>query len=146
MTAVFLKSIMAIIATLCFGIIFNVRGRKHFYSGLGGGIAWFVFDSLKFAKLQEVACYFIASMVLSIYCEFMAKKLKSTVTVFLVPALIPIVPGGGVFYTLFYIVQKNNVAFMEKGIETFLFAGALTFGILVVSTMSDVIYKIKKLI
>ena len=58
--------------------------------------------------------------------------------------MIPLVPGGGIYYTMYYIVQDSISKAVEKGIETFIISGSIAIGILTVSTFSQIYYYIVK--
>ena len=49
----------------------------------------------------------VAAAFASIYSEAMARVEKAPATVFYIPALIPLVPGGSLFYTMSYAVVSE---------------------------------------
>ncbi len=139
-----IQSFIAILATYWFGVIFNVRGKKLLYASLGGGISWLVFVfSLEF-NIANALAYFIASIFLTIYAEIFARVLQTPVTTILVPGLIPLVPGGGIFYTMLYTVQNNTTKAILQGLDTLFAAGALAFGVVFVSSITKIIKDIKR--
>ena len=73
----------------------NIRGKNLIIASLGGGVAWFTY--LLSGRLQPsiVFSLFLASMVGSIYSEIMARIYKNPVTMFIICAIIPLVPGAG---------------------------------------------------
>ena len=109
-----LPCLYSFIGCIGYSIIFNIQGKRLIPVGLGGGISWGVY-LLCSAFLPSIASYFLAAVALSLYCEIMARVTKTPVTVFLLIALFPLVPGGGIYYT------------MEHG-------GSLALGILLVSS------------
>ena len=54
---------------------------------------------------------------------------------FLVIGVLPMVPGGGIYYTMEYGVQGNTQMFIEKFIETISVAGAIAVGVSVASAV-----------
>lgn len=87
---------------------------------------------------------FLASMVGSIYCEIMARIYKNPVTMFIICTIIPLVPGGGMYYATLEAVKGNLNVALTKGVETLFSAGAIAVGIVFVSSISTVLKKIKK--
>ena len=73
--------------------------------------------------------------VRSAYAEVMARVFKAPVTGFLTIGILPLVPGGGIYYTMEYCVSGETSQFIETGIHTFAIAGALAIGVLVVSSL-----------
>ena len=65
--------------------------------------------------------------------ELLARRMKTPVTTFLICALIPLVPGGGMYYTMLAIIQGNTMNALEIGIHTLGCAGALALGIALTS-------------
>lgn len=139
-----IQSLIALLATYWFGIIFNVKGRKLIFTSIGGGISWYIYILSLSRDVDSALSYFLASMVLTVYSEVFARVLKTPVTTILIPGLIPLVPGGGIFYTMLYTVQNNTGKALYTGLETIFAAGALAFGIVFVSSISKILKDIKR--
>jgi uncharacterized membrane protein YjjB (DUF3815 family) len=97
-------------------------------------------------KLQpsEVFSLFLAAMIVSIYSEIMARLYKSPVTIFIICGIIPLVPGGLMYFATLEAVKGNLELSMSKGIQTLFSAGAIAIGIVFVSSISTIFKKIKK--
>lgn len=133
----------AFIATFAFGIIFNIKGKNLLFSALCGAIGWFSYKlSLKFG-VSDTTSLFIAAVSLSIYSEVFARILKTPVTTFVIAALIPLVPGGGMYYTMVDAITGKVMHSLETGIKTLASAGALALGVILVSTITKTIISIK---
>ncbi|WP_444643767.1 threonine/serine exporter family protein [Caproiciproducens sp. R1] len=130
----FLPCLWAFCACVPFGAVMNLRGKTLIFASIGGGIGW-VFYLLSSPVHSDIMQYFIATIAISIYAEMMARILKMPVTGFLLVALLPMVPGGGIYYTMEYCVIGNNAMFIETGLHTMGIAGALAMGILLVSSI-----------
>lgn len=125
-----LQQILAsILVTIGFGIVFNVKGKNLIYSSIGGGISWFIYLKCEEFNLTDGPRFFIATLILALYSEIIAKKLKIPATIVLIPALIPLAPGGGIYYTMYNLIEKNYPLALEKGINTFIIAGAMALGV-----------------
>lgn len=139
-----LNSFFAFLSSIGFGIIFNIRGKNLIIASLGGGLGWLTY--LLVLKLQPslVFSLFIASMVVSIYSEIMARVFKNPVTIFIICAIIPLVPGGGMYFATLEAVRGNFDAALSKSVMTLFSAGAIAIGIVFVSSISTIFKKIKK--
>lgn len=139
-----LNFIYAFFSSLGFGILFNIRDKNLIIASIGGGLSWFTY--LLALRLQPsiVFSLFLASMVGSIYSEIMARLYKSPVTIFIICAIIPLVPGGGMYYATLEAVKGNFNAALSKGALTLFSAGAIAIGIVFVSSTSTIFKKIKK--
>lgn len=130
----YIACLWAFFACVAFGMIYNMRGKTLLIASFGGALGWFVYLLLSFAK-NDIFQFFIATIVTAIYSEIMARVLKKPATEFQIVALLPMVPGGGIFYTMEYCVVGNNDMFFKTGFHTLGIAGALALGILLVSSL-----------
>ena len=117
-----------------FSIVFNLRGRVLWLSALGGAVCWFFYLLMGFSG-NDIFQYFIASVAISVYSEVLARVVKVPVTAFLIPGIIPMVPGGGIYYTMEYCIQGKMDQFASTGLHTIGIAGAIAIGILLVSSV-----------
>lgn len=78
--------------------------------------------------------YFIATVIIALYSEIMARIHKVPITVYLIAALIPLVPGSGIYYTMEHALTGISTP-LETFIHTIAIAGSLAFGILLVSSL-----------
>ncbi|MFU0832368.1 MAG: ThrE-2 domain-containing protein [Oscillospiraceae bacterium] len=139
---VILECLYAFAACIGFCFLFNIRGRTLFLCSFGGLLGWLFFSL--FAPLEnDIIQYFLATVLTAIYSESMARIVKKPATEFQIIALLPFVPGGGIFYTMEYLVIGNSTMFIRTGIHTLGIAGALAMGVLLVSTVVRLIHLIR---
>ncbi len=129
-----LPCLYSFLACLGFCIIFNIHGKIVFYASFGGALGWFVFLLLNFAH-HDLVQYFGARVVITLYSEIMARIHKAPATLYLITGLIPLVPGGGIYYTMEHFIEGDTSKFLSSFVHTFAIAGSLAFGILVVSSL-----------
>ena len=140
-----IEVVSAFIASLAFGIIFNIKNRNLFFAALCGALGWFVYKIFLNNGFSDTLSLFLASISLSIYSEIFARVLKTPVTTFIIVALIPLVPGGGMYYTMVEAITGNIMTSLEIGIKTIASAGVLAIGVILVSTITKTIVKYKKI-
>ena len=130
-----LPCLWAFLSSLVFCGIFNVKDRKiMFIAALGGGLGWMVY--LLAASTESVIMQnLLAAITVALFSEFMSRILKTPSTVFLVIGVLPMVPGGGIYYTMEYGVQGNTEMFISKGLETIAVAGAIAIGVSIASAI-----------
>ena len=117
-----------------FCLLFNIRGKTLLWSSLGGTLGWLVY-TLASPLANDILQYFLATVATAVYSELMARVMKKPATGFQIVALLPLVPGGGIFYTMEYCVIGNNAMFLSTGLHTLGIAGALAMGVLLVSSI-----------
>ena len=101
---------------------------------MGAALCWLVYLAC-LPYFAELLCCFFATLVVSVYAEVMARVNRSPVTGFLLVGLLPLVPGGGIYYTMEYGISGDTINFLQTGLHTFGIAGSLALGILVVSSI-----------
>ena len=132
------------VGSIGFGVLFNVRGKKLLMASLGGLVSWGLFLILSVFINNEPLNYFIVALLMSVYAEFMARKLKSPTTCFITISLIPLIPGGSLYYTMAYAFQSDIEKFAGKGIYTLSLAAALALGVIVSTTVTTVLNNKKR--
>ncbi|HCW73101.1 MAG TPA: hypothetical protein DHM90_04105 [Clostridiaceae bacterium] len=88
--------------------------------------------------------YFLGAVALSYYAEIMARKTRTPVTSYITPALIPLVPGSGLYQTMLQSLEGNYNGALREGITTLMASGGLAIGILMVFTVIKIYYLIKR--
>ena len=137
--------IVAFVASLGFAIIFNIRGIKVIFAAVGGGLSWFSYLYLTQNGISVILSLFISSTIFSIYSEICARYLKTPVTTLVICALIPLVPGAGMYNTMYETILGNIKGAVELGLNTLASAGALALGVIFVSTITKQVTNIKKM-
>lgn len=135
--------LIATISTFGFGIIFNIRGKNLIFASLGGCLGWLVYKIFINNGGTVIEAMFISSIIFSIYSEICARIFKTPVTTFVICALIPLVPGSGMYYTMYATVQGDIDKALQLGINTIAQAGTLAIGIILVSTVTRLITSYK---
>ena len=130
---ILLPCLYAFLACIAFSIWYNVSLKRIPLTCLGGALGWMTYLLLDIPS--DVVKYLIATVVISIYAEIMARICKVPVTLFLTTAVLPLVPGGGMYYTMEYCVQGEMQLFAETGLHTLALAGAIALGIMLVSSL-----------
>lgn len=138
------ESFAAALGVLGIGVLFNVRGRNLIASCIGGGIGWLCYKICLFWGITNIPSLYISSIVISIFSEICARKFKTPVTVFLIGSLIPLVPGGAMYHTMYNAVTGDSQTTLDMTISTLGSAAILAFGIMTVSTIIKIIKYFKR--
>ena len=128
--------IMAYMASLSFAYIFNLNRKTAFLSAFGGSLGWLFSD-------PNVA-FFFGAVAFTYYGELMARKMKTPVTSYITPGLIPLVPGSGLYHTMLKSLEGDYNGALREGITTIMASGALAIGILMVFTLMKIYYLFKR--
>lgn len=123
------------LGSLGFSALFNIRGKKLAIASIGGGFAWAVYLAAGRFTENPYLCGFLASMMLTLYAELMARVYKTPVTVFLVSATIPLIPGAGLYRTMNCLMHRDWTGLSENSSYTILFAASMSAGIMVATVL-----------
>ncbi|MDO4328490.1 MAG: threonine/serine exporter family protein [Lachnospiraceae bacterium] len=129
------ETVITGLGSLAFGIVYKVKARRLPFVAAGGGAGWFLYSIMHMATGNIFLSNIAASLFATAYSELMARKLKAPVVVLLLPCLIPLVPGGGLYYAMSNVVMKNNrlaFSYLSSACEAAL---GIAAGIIVVSVL-----------
>ena len=129
-----IQCIAGLVGTLGFGLMFNMHGRGIPFALLGSIISWPVCVLCMRIGLAEPIAYLIAAAVSCFYAEIMARIRKFPATSYLMCALVPLIPGSGIYYTMDFIRRGMLSEAYDKGMLTAAIAGSMAVGVLLVST------------
>lgn len=140
---IFLFSIVSFIISICFALYYGIRGKKLLGAGICGFFGYMCFEFLR-SKQYSFEAFFLAACVIAACSELMARILRAPVTVFLVPALLPIVPGAALYNMMFLIIQGEMSQAASAAYQALIAAGAIVSGIVVISTLMKLIPRRKE--
>lgn len=129
-------------ASLAFAIVFNIPRNKLLLSALGGLLGQLVYVVCQLVISNDVILYLLATIAISLYAEVLARLTKSPTTIYLAVALIPLVPGGGIYYTMLYFINGEMDLGITTGVHTLLISGALAVGIIMISSTVNLVRKV----
>lgn len=136
--------ISSFLASLGFGILFNIKGNKLILAGVAGAIGGVLYKASLYVGISEIYANFIGAIGLALCSEILARICKTPVTTFIVCALIPLVPGGGMYRMMLEAIQGNVDGALSIGLTTLQIAGVLALGVLVVSTLTQFYLRYEK--
>ena len=139
-----IQIIAAFFSSVAFALLYNIRGKKVVLAGFGGMISWAIYLGVGIIHPQEMIQYFFAAAFVTWYSEFLAPIVKTPVTVFLSPGIIPFVPGRGLYYTMSYALNGELTLFTEMGLNTLATAVSIAAGIMGASAVYRIVRGISR--
>lgn len=130
----FIQIVAAALGTLGFSLVFGAKRNHLIYLTLGGALSWAAYLAASLVYSSEPLRYFIAGAAVSIFSEIFARILKTPTVSILIPSVLPLIPGGMLYYTMRYAIAKQWGPFMENGALTISIALSIALGIITVST------------
>ena len=128
------EALSCCVGVIGFSFLFNVRGKGLILCMVGAVLCWGAYTLVLEAGGNENTAMFIGSMFAAIFAEIMARIRKCPAIGFLIMALLPLIPGSSLYYTMNYAVRGEMALFASTGMSTIVFAGLMAAGVLLIST------------
>ena len=135
----YLPCLWAFLACIGFSLLFNIHGMGMFICAGGGALGWLCYLLTAARVHSAILPSFFAALAISAWSELMARLRKCPVTSYLLVALFPLVPGGGIYYTMEHAMSGETSLFLSSLLHTLGLAGALATGVLMVSSLMRLI-------
>ena len=129
-----LNLLLASTGSLAFAILNNVPRKFYLCAAFTGMAGWFCYYLIVPFTDTAVASFFGAVGVVLVSRIFAVWK-KCPITVFLISGIFPLVPGAGVYYTMYYLVSNELTLAAIKGLESLKIAFGIVLGIVFIVTI-----------
>ena len=136
--------IAAFISTVGFGIIFNNKYKHLWIVGIGGVLSCCVYYFSNLHLNNEFLSVMLGTVTATLLAEILARILKAPTTVFLIPTIIPFVPGALLFYMMYNLINGNIEAFKTNLSGMSLASLGIAVGIILASVFAQVVIKSMK--
>lgn len=136
----FTTFLVATIATVAFGIMLNSPKKYVLVQGVIGAIGWCAYMVLK--KDMGMSSFYanlVATLILSLASEISARIFKQPTTVFVIPGIIPLVPGLGMYQGMERIIQNYYNAGMTVLMTAITDAAAIALGVMMMTSIFRVL-------
>ena len=133
---------LALVATLCFAIIFHVPVRNIPACIVVGGLGWVTYLIADYSVDSPVMGCFFGACVVGLCSVIASRIFKEAMTIFIIPGILCLVPGAKIFYTMEALIRSDVQDMAEIGIQTIMMAGAIALGLLVIGAVINVFWSI----
>ena len=124
-----LSVLWAFLGTAGFALAFNMGLADLASASAGGAIAWAAAKAVEAIPGQAYLAYFAGASAAGIYAESIALIKKRPATVYVVPGVISLVPGAGMYATLQAVIRGDAAAAASNGVAALQAAGFIAAGI-----------------
>ncbi len=129
----------AALGSVAFAMFFGIRSPKLLLSALGGALTWGTYLIGMYFSVNEPVCYMLGAMIGTLYAEILARIVKTPVTVFIITSVIPLVPGGALYYAMLGLMRSDTPAFIDRGVYALSAAGAMALGMFAATMLFRII-------
>ena len=130
------------IGTFGFSLLFRVRRDCLASSAIGGTLAYGVYWMCEAMGMGLFISNFLAAVIAAFYAEVFARVKKSPAVIFLITAIVPLVPGSFLYYTMssLFTGQYDSFWFFLK--QTLVIALGIASGMIVISILTRPIFRL----
>ena len=129
----FVEFLLCVGAIVAFCGLINSPKNTVVCASVFSGIAYIVYRIINIDTGREILAYFVASLVISVASEICARIFKTPSTILVFPAIIPLVPGVGLYRTMLCLVQGDLDSFSAVFSKTILISGIIAVTVAVVN-------------
>ncbi|MHC5269905.1 threonine/serine exporter family protein [Enterococcus sp. LJL98] len=126
-------------STVTFGVLTNVPRRTLFASGFTGALGWMLYIGLKEANFTLGFANFMAALIIGCASIFFSRKMKIPMLIFIVPSLVPLVPGGPSYLAVRAFVLGDTSQGFQHVIVVVVTAGAIAAGFMMTSLVERLV-------
>lgn len=122
----------AAIGTICFCILFCIPKKYFIVCGGIGAAGWLIYRLLLLADLSDFLACLVATIVITLLSRFSAVRTKTPSTIYLLPGILPLIPGGGIYRTVFYLINNDVHSAVNAGLNSISIVGGIVLAIVLV--------------
>ena len=107
-------------AIACFAVLLECPRKYLLHAGcvgaVGGGVYLFSMD----LGLNVVLASFLSALVIALFSHTFARVFRAPVTIFLIPGILPTVPGAGMYRIVYYVMAgdtKQSIYYLIQTLE-----------------------------
>ena len=142
---ILMQALAAFVGTVGFSVIFGVPRRNYLQTALVAMIGWVAYLALfRFTVLGPAISTFAATVIVASLARAFASWFKTPSTVYLIPGVFPMIPGGGIFWTTFFLVSSRLHMALQSGMLALEVTAAIVLGIVLVCALPKRLFYRKK--
>lgn len=132
--SIFIQCIFAFCAIMAFSLIIETPKKCLMANGTLGAAGWAVY-LLVLPYSSIIKATFLSALVVAVLSHVLARVIKVPVITLLIPAILTIVPGAGMYQTVYNIMKSSVDSAMYSLFSTLGAAGAIAFAIFIVDAV-----------
>ncbi len=129
-------------ATLAFTIIFHSPKKTILPTAVIGAIAYAIY-LLTEPSYESIFAVFLSACAVGLLGDICSRIMKEPTTLFIIPGIMPLVPGSQMYYTMAALIDGDFNATAETGLLTLAIAGAIALGLVVEGSIFHIFKNIK---
>lgn len=132
-------TIGSFVAIACFAIIMECPKKYIIQAGITGAVGGGVYLLSMECGTDAVMASFLSAFAITLLSHIFARVFRAPVTIFLIPGILPTVPGAGMYRIVYFMMAGNRNQCSFYLIQTLEIAGMIAVAIFFVGTVFKVL-------
>ncbi|ALS00534.1 hypothetical protein ATZ33_03845 [Enterococcus silesiacus] len=128
---VVIHCLFSYLSTVTFGLVTNVPRKALNACGITGTVGWMIYWSTKNLEAGGIFANFLGAIGIGLLSIYFSRRKKMPMTIFNIPSLVPLVPGGPAYQAVRSVVLGDYVGGAHFIIKVIMTAGAIAAGFMV---------------
>lgn len=130
------------IGTIGYAVLFNIPKKFYLCCGFTGAAGWLIYHAVVSMNASAVTASFFGTLAVVLTSRVLSVRKKCPIIIFLVSGILPLVPGAGIYYTVYYMVTNQLAEAVLWGMESVKTAFAIVLGIVLVLSIPGGIFQL----
>ncbi len=135
--------LFCLLATAFFAVIINCPLKAIATSSVIASVCYMIFLFVSKSG-NMVLAFFVAAFLLALFSEIAARIQKMPSTIFLSPAIIPLVPGMGIYETMINLINFDFDRASVIGSQTIVYLSTIAVAIAIVLVIISAVDSVAK--
>ena len=119
----------SMLGTLGFAVFMHAPRRAWLPASAIGGVSYALYWALLQLSVYEPLSIFLGALLGSLLGQYCARRMKMVATIFLLLAMIPLVPGLGLYHCMSYLAQEMYGLGVDAGVRAMVDIVLIAFGL-----------------
>ncbi len=130
-----LQIIGSFFAVVAFCFILGSPRNYILAAGIMGALGWALFLFLSQRGISVGIATFFSGCLVSLCAQLLARIAKTPVTIFVIPGILPLVPGAGMYHIVASIIRSNGPETSYYIAQTLTISGMIAVSIIVAESL-----------
>ena len=115
-----IQFIVSFIAVVAFSITLEIPKKYIIIDGIIGAVGWIAYLYFSTIGVSTILCYFLSALIVAILSTILSKITRALATIFLIPGILPTVPGIAIYQTIYALINTNMEVALQYLLQTIL--------------------------
>ncbi|MDO5733224.1 MAG: threonine/serine exporter family protein [Eubacteriales bacterium] len=143
MQQIIIQIVGAFFAVYTAAMIFDAPRSTRLNCGVIAVLSWAIYLALK-PSSTELAAIYCSALFISLCAQVEARRVKTPVTVILLPSLFLLVPGVPLYRAIFYLLREQTTQSQDQMRLTFMTAGMIALAIFTADFLVRFYYRLRR--